>query len=90
MKLSLMTLMHTKTGIETTLDFLKETRIATRKWHLERRQEELGNELGNELGDELGDKQLGGGQLGNELADKLGDKPGEQEQESLVGSNLLD
>ena len=55
MKLSLMTLMYTKTGIETTLDFLKETRIATRKWHLERRQDELGKELGEELESELGD-----------------------------------
>ena len=31
MKISLTTLLHTKTGIKTTLDFLKETRIATRK-----------------------------------------------------------
>ena len=59
-----MTLMYTKTGIETTLDFLKETRIATRKWHLEWRLEVLGDEQENELG--------------------------EQKQESLVESNLLD
>jgi hypothetical protein len=32
--------MHTKIGIEKTLDFVKDTRICTRKWHLERRQEE--------------------------------------------------
>lgn len=37
---SLRLLMHTKIGIEKTLDFLKDTRICTRKWHLERRQEE--------------------------------------------------
>jgi ribonuclease HI len=33
-------LLHTKPGIEKTLVFLKETRIATRRWHLERREEE--------------------------------------------------
>ena len=32
--------MHTKIGIGKTLGFLKETRLYTRKWHLERRQEE--------------------------------------------------
>jgi hypothetical protein len=37
---SLQTLLHTKIGIERTLDFLKDSRICARKWHLERRQEE--------------------------------------------------
>ena len=39
-RLSLQLLLHTKTGIEKTLGFLKDTRIATRKWHLTRKQEE--------------------------------------------------
>ena len=39
-KLSLSTLLHTKIGIETTLGFLRETRIATRRWRLERQTEE--------------------------------------------------
>ena len=39
-RLSLPLLMHTKIGIEKTLDFLKNTRLCTRKWQLERRQEE--------------------------------------------------
>ena len=29
-------LLHTTSGIEATLAFLRETGIATRKWHLER------------------------------------------------------
>jgi ribonuclease HI len=37
---SLKLLMHTKIGIEKTLGFLKETRLCTRKWHLERGQED--------------------------------------------------
>ena len=68
MKLSLTTILHTKTGIETTLEFLKETRIATRKWHLERRLEELGDKLGDELGSRLGEEL--GSELGNELGDE--------------------
>ena len=39
-RLSLRVLLHTKTGIEKTLAFLRETRIVTRKWHLERTREE--------------------------------------------------
>lgn len=39
-RLSLILLMHTKTGIEKTLDFLKETKLCTRKWYLERREED--------------------------------------------------
>ena len=31
--------MHTKIGIEKTLNFLKSTRLCTREWHLERSQE---------------------------------------------------
>jgi hypothetical protein len=50
-RLSLILLLHTKTGIEKTLGFLKKTRIVTRKWHLARR-EEL-EELGEDFWDEL-------------------------------------
>lgn len=39
-RLSLLLLMHTKIGIEKTLEFLKTTRLCTRKWYLERRQRE--------------------------------------------------
>jgi len=42
--------MHTKIGIEKTLGFLKETRLCTRKWHLERGQENEANKVG-EVGD---------------------------------------
>ena len=38
-RLSLPFLMHTKIGIKKTLDFLKNARLCTRKWHLERSQE---------------------------------------------------
>ena len=48
---SLKLLMHTKIGIEKTLGFLKETRLCTRKWHLERGQ---GDEVG-EIGDIRGE-----------------------------------
>ena len=41
LRLSLKLLMHTKIGIGKTLSFLKETRLCTRKWHLEREQEEV-------------------------------------------------
>ena len=81
-------MLYTKTGIETTLEFLKETRIATRKWHLERRLEELGDELGDKLGSRLGEELRS--ELGDELEDEQEDELGEQEQGSLVGSNLLD
>lgn len=40
LRLSLRLLMHTKIGIVKTLGFLKETRLCTRKWHLERGQED--------------------------------------------------
>ena len=40
LRLSLKLLMHTKIGIGKTLGFLRETRLCTRKWHLERGQEE--------------------------------------------------
>jgi len=36
------TLLYTRLGIEKTLGFLRETRIATRRWHVERRSEEEG------------------------------------------------
>jgi hypothetical protein len=45
-RLSLKLLMYTKIGIEKTLNFLKETRLCTRKWHLERRQEDIVGEVG--------------------------------------------
>ena len=35
-RLSLPLLMYTKIGIEKTLNFLKNTGLCTRKWHLER------------------------------------------------------
>ena len=38
--LTLRVLLHTEIGIETTLVFLKETSICTRKWHLNRAYEE--------------------------------------------------
>jgi ribonuclease HI len=43
-RLSLRILLHTKTGIEKTLIFLKETGIMSRKWHLERKEEEAATE----------------------------------------------
>ena len=43
-RLSLRILLHTKTGIEKTLIFLKETGIVTRNWHLERKEEEAATE----------------------------------------------
>jgi ribonuclease HI len=39
-KLSLQLLLHTKIGIEETLNFIKNTGLATRKWHLERVERE--------------------------------------------------
>jgi ribonuclease HI len=39
-RLNLKLLLHTKTGIEKTLGFLKETGIATRSWHLQRKEQE--------------------------------------------------
>ena len=50
-RLSLSLLLHTTTGIRKTLDFLEETRIVTRKWHLERKKEV--REVGGEEPDEL-------------------------------------
>ena len=41
-RLNLKLLLHTKTGIEKTLGFLKETGIATRSWHLQRKEQEEG------------------------------------------------
>jgi hypothetical protein len=38
--LSLPVLLHTGIGIEKTIAFLKSTGIATRKWHLQRREED--------------------------------------------------
>ena len=53
-RLNLNLLLHTKTGIEKTLDFLKETGIATRKWHLQRKeQEEIERREVEELEEEL-------------------------------------
>jgi len=37
-------LLHTKTGIEATLAFIKETGVATRKWHLRRGEGEEDDE----------------------------------------------
>ena len=51
-RLSLPLLMHTKIGIEKTLNFLKNTRVCTRKWHLERSQEAEQQEEDEEEEDE--------------------------------------
>ena len=50
-RLNLRLLLHTTTGIEKTLNFLKETRVVTRKWHLERKEEV--REVGEKELDEL-------------------------------------
>ena len=42
LRLSLSILLHTKQGIVETLNFLRKTGIATKKWHLNRRDEERG------------------------------------------------
>ncbi|RDL32487.1 uncharacterized protein BP5553_08943 [Venustampulla echinocandica] len=39
-RLTLPLLLHTKVGIAATINFLKETKIVTRRWHLERAEEE--------------------------------------------------
>ena len=39
-RLSLKLLLHAKIGIEKALGFLKETGIATRSWHLQRKEQE--------------------------------------------------
>ncbi len=46
LRASLQILMHTKIGIERALDFLKDSRICTRKWHLERTQEDQAEQEG--------------------------------------------
>jgi hypothetical protein len=52
-RLSLPLLMHTKIGIEKTINFLKNTRLCSRRWHLERSQEvEQEEEEGEEEEDE--------------------------------------
>ena len=54
---SLQLLMHTKIGIEKTLEFLKNTRLCTRKWHLERSQEEEQEEDEEEEQEEEGKQE---------------------------------
>ena len=54
LRLSLKLLMYTKIGIGKTLSFLKETRLYTRKWHLERGQEEA-EEVGEVVEGEAGE-----------------------------------
>ena len=49
--------MHTKIGIEKTLDFLQKTRICTRKWHLERLVEEHEEENEEEYEEEEAEGQ---------------------------------
>ena len=39
-RLDLIVLLHTKLGIKKTIGFLKETGIATRRWHLARVQDD--------------------------------------------------
>ena len=55
-RLSLPLLMHTKIGIEKTLDFLKNTRLYTRKWYLERSQETEQQEEEEEPEEEEGEE----------------------------------
>ena len=62
-RLSLPILLHTKRGIEKTLAFIKETGIATRRWHLERRTRDIEamKEEGEEGVEEVGDEEEDGG-----------------------------
>ena len=60
LRLSLRLLMHTRIGIGKTLGFLKETKICTRKWHLERGQEDEVGE-GEEV-EEVGEAGEAGGE----------------------------
>ena len=50
-RLSLELLLHSKLGIEKTLQFLKETGVGTRKWHLNRWPEEGEEEVEEESRD---------------------------------------
>ncbi|EDN93660.1 predicted protein [Sclerotinia sclerotiorum 1980 UF-70] len=43
-QLTMKHLLHTKTGITKTLEFIEATRIATRSWHLNRIEEEIGEQ----------------------------------------------
>jgi len=51
-RLSLGLLLHTKTGIEKTLGFLKKTGIVTRRWHLARKEDVELDELGEDVEDD--------------------------------------
>jgi len=52
-RLSLKLLLHTKLGIEKTLEYIVATGVATRKWHQERSEEsEEEEEEGEERGEE--------------------------------------
>lgn len=59
--LTLVTLLHTTKGAEATIELLKPTKIATRKWHLERNIEEEEEEdevwYGGENGDGEGEEK---------------------------------
>jgi ribonuclease HI len=54
LELSLPLLLHTKSGTEKTLAFLKKTGIVTRKWHLIRREEDGNEEVNDVEGEEGG------------------------------------
>jgi len=59
-ELNLPLLLHTKVGIESTLAFLKETKICTRTWHVQReeeREEEHEEEQVGEREEERGEEQ---------------------------------
>jgi hypothetical protein len=45
-------ILQPRLGIEKTLRFLRETRIATRRWHLERTSEEEGGGVDGEVEEE--------------------------------------
>ncbi|KAF4627959.1 hypothetical protein G7Y89_g10191 [Cudoniella acicularis] len=49
--ISLRTLLHTSHGIQSTLEFLKKTRFATRKWHIERGEGSESREEERDKGD---------------------------------------
>jgi hypothetical protein len=70
--------LDTRIGIEKTLSFLQTTGVATRRWHLERLERELGDDEGgdDEGGDDEGGYDEGGDDVGGD--DEGGIEEGEQ------------
>jgi len=83
--LSLQLLLNTKIGIEKTLEFLRSTRICTRKWHLERRQEDLEPEEEEEE-DQGQQDDLWEEIFGNEQRDEL-ESAGDDLWEEIFGDD---